>query len=151
MIQSGGWSNLRAPDEHTKLARIALSFEPALDEAFKINVAKMRVQIPAIIREEVKEVIQLVTRLAREIYDGKPRKPTVGPVRSSTPSAGTGSSGFLRGLATSPGVASQQVSAEVLTFDEWTDRVLRTATPQERVVIDAVVSRLRLALSSRRP
>ncbi|HEY9510268.1 MAG TPA: ATP-binding protein, partial [Verrucomicrobiae bacterium] len=25
MIQSGGWSNLRAPDEHTKLARVAVS------------------------------------------------------------------------------------------------------------------------------
>lgn len=28
MIQSGGWSNLRAPDEHTKLARIAVNFSP---------------------------------------------------------------------------------------------------------------------------
>ncbi len=43
LIQSGGWCNLRAPDEHTKLARIALEFSPHLDEIFNINVAKMRV------------------------------------------------------------------------------------------------------------
>jgi hypothetical protein len=54
MIQSGGWSNLRAPDEHTKLARVAVSFPPALDEAFKINVAKMRVQMPSAIRDEIR-------------------------------------------------------------------------------------------------
>ncbi len=53
MIQSGGWSRLRTPDEHTKLARIGLSFSPALDEAFKINVAKMRVQLPASVRDEI--------------------------------------------------------------------------------------------------
>ncbi len=44
MIQSGGWSNLRTMDEHTKLARVALSFDPRLDDAFRINVAKMRVR-----------------------------------------------------------------------------------------------------------
>ena len=46
MIQSGGWSNLRTLDEHSKLARVALSFDPRLDDAFRINVAKMRVQLP---------------------------------------------------------------------------------------------------------
>ena len=45
LIQSGGWSGLRALDEHTKLARVALSFSPDLDRAFDINVAKMAVQI----------------------------------------------------------------------------------------------------------
>src|SRR5690606_12829804 len=46
MIQSGGWSNLRTLDEHTKLARVALHFSPSLDDDFKINVPKMRVSIP---------------------------------------------------------------------------------------------------------
>src|SRR2546427_5900829 len=73
MIQSGGWCRLRTPDEHTKLARVALSFSPALDEAFKINVAKMRVQLPASVRDEVARVIGPVVKLARESYDRKPR------------------------------------------------------------------------------
>lgn len=77
MIQSGGWSNLRTPDEHTKLARIAVSFTPELDEAFKINVAKMRVQMPSVIREEVRQTISTVTKIARDIYDRKaPRSPS---------------------------------------------------------------------------
>ena len=42
LIQSGGWCRLRTSDEHSKLARVALSFLPALDEAFRINVAKMQ-------------------------------------------------------------------------------------------------------------
>jgi hypothetical protein len=50
LIQSGGWCRLRAVDEHTKLARISVSFNPILDDAFKINVAKMRVQLPSEIR-----------------------------------------------------------------------------------------------------
>ena len=47
MIQSGGWCGIRTRDEHTKLSRIELNFSPILDNAFKINVAKMRVQLPA--------------------------------------------------------------------------------------------------------
>src|SRR6201999_1954791 len=44
LIQSGGWCRIRTLDEHTKLARVALHFSSALDEAFRVNVAKMRVQ-----------------------------------------------------------------------------------------------------------
>jgi hypothetical protein len=71
MIQSGGWSNLRAPDEHVKLARIAVSFSPRLDEAFKVNVAKMRVQMPAALRDEIKKATASVVKIAREVYDRK--------------------------------------------------------------------------------
>lgn len=69
MIQSGGWSNLRAPDEHTKLARVAVRFLPALDEAFKINVAKMRVQLSAQIRDGVRKAIIPVIKIARAVHD----------------------------------------------------------------------------------
>lgn len=46
LIQSGGWSGLRAADEHTKLARASLDFTPALDEQFHLNVAKTQVKLP---------------------------------------------------------------------------------------------------------
>src|SRR5207244_2947558 len=65
LIQSGGWCRLRTADEHTKLARIALSFMPVLDEAFKINVAKMRVQLPAQIREQMEQAVGPVVRTAQ--------------------------------------------------------------------------------------
>ena len=71
MIQSGGWSRIRSADEHTKLARIALDFTPHLDDAFKINVAKMKVQIPQQIKEEVESYVKFVVKEARDKYDKK--------------------------------------------------------------------------------
>lgn len=50
LVQSGGWCGLRAIDEHTKLARAALDFGTELDHEFRINVAKMRVALPAQLR-----------------------------------------------------------------------------------------------------
>lgn len=86
MIQSGGWSNLRTIDEHTKLARIALSFSPKLDADFKINVPKMKVSLPASIRDEVGKAIAPVVRIANEDYR-KGQKGPEAPARreSSTP------------------------------------------------------------------
>lgn len=71
MIQSGGWSNLRAPDEHTKLARIALDFSPQLDDAFGINVAKMKVQLPKEVRDQMESEVGKISGLARKSYDKK--------------------------------------------------------------------------------
>lgn len=136
MIQSGGWSNLRAPDEHTKLARVALSFAPKLDDAFKINVAKMRVQMPAQIRDEVREAVGPVIKLAREIYDRKGRRSTNGGIASrGTKNAGEGN----------PTQASGQKSergGRALTLDEFAELLRANANEKERPIIDAVLHRL---------
>jgi len=160
MIQSGGWSNLRAPDEHTKLARIAVSFPPVLDEAFKINVAKMRVQMPALIREQVREAIGPVVKLAREVYDRKAAKPTA--ATTSTHPNGSSSldqrtSGRPYDATSHPAAAvivsddlysdtavtsSSPLHAPLLTAEEWSRRLLTAATDQERPVVRAVLERL---------
>src|SRR5699024_9994084 len=46
LVQWGGWGGTRAVDEHTKLARASIDFDTDLDDAFNINVAKMRVALP---------------------------------------------------------------------------------------------------------
>ena len=46
MIQHGGWCGIRTLDEHTKLARVAIDFDPCLDDLFQVNVAKMKVTMP---------------------------------------------------------------------------------------------------------
>ena len=74
MIQSGGWSGLRALDEHRKLSRIAISFNPKLDEEFKINVAKMRVSLPQAMREAITKAIAPAVSLAEEEYRQRERK-----------------------------------------------------------------------------
>lgn len=75
LIQSGGWSRFRTSDEHTKLARIAVNFSPYFDEIFKVNVAKMKVQIPKQIREELGGIVKDIIKEAKKRYsksgDGK--------------------------------------------------------------------------------
>lgn len=68
MIQSGGWNRVRAPDEHTKLARIAVLFERGTDEAFGINVAKMRVTLPRELRSQFEEIASDLAKKANAAY-----------------------------------------------------------------------------------
>jgi hypothetical protein len=68
LLQSGGWCRIRTTDEHTKLARIALHFSPKLDDLFRVNVSKMRVQLPAHLRERVADAITPVIKLANLKY-----------------------------------------------------------------------------------
>ncbi|MDI6908174.1 MAG: ATP-binding protein [Thermoanaerobacterales bacterium] len=68
MIQSGGWNRLRTLDEHTKLARIAIDFSPSADTAFKINVAKMSVQLPDEIKNDLSAIASAVARRADDAY-----------------------------------------------------------------------------------
>lgn len=147
MIQSGGWSNLRAPDEHTKLARIAVSFMPTLDEAFKINVAKMRVQLPGQIREAIRQAVAPVVKLAREVYDRKKPKPPrpavpTGRPNDPQPAPGCPSGGSSNGGAvTAAGQRPTPLSA-VMTLEQWSAKMRAAATPEELPVVEAVLARI---------
>jgi hypothetical protein len=68
LIQSGGWSGLRAADEHTKLARASLDFEPGLDHVFRVDVAKMRVTLPAEIKTMLERPVHELCRRADRMY-----------------------------------------------------------------------------------
>jgi len=68
MIQSGGWCGLRALDEHTKLARASLDFDPELDEVFRIDVAKMRAALPAQVRTLLERPVQELCNRANAAY-----------------------------------------------------------------------------------
>lgn len=146
MIQSGGWSNLRAPDEHTKLARVAVSFSPKLDEAFKINVAKMRVQMPAQIREEVKiGIVAPLVKLAREVYDRKqPKSPgtslPVRPLAFRSKVAPDSTREDSASYAVPP--ATSAPDSVLLTLEEWCRRTLSAATEAEKPVVEAVLERV---------
>jgi hypothetical protein len=151
MIQGGGWSNLRAPDEHTKLARIAVNFSPELDEALKINVAKMRVQMPASIREALREAIVPDIRLAREVYDRKQAK-----LATSLSSKAEGSKSNLS-RDTSPASSSasghnspsSNSSSPLLTLEQWSERLLVVATKEERPIVEMLLKRLKRSAQKR--
>lgn len=116
LIQSGGWCRLRTLDEHTKLARVALSFSPALDEAFRINVAKMRVQLPQQIRNDVETALKDVIRIAQETY----RKNSKRPVPTE--------------------------KHRLWTIEELQTQLEKVATPEEKPIISDVFSRFRTTI-----
>lgn len=68
LIQSGGWCRLRAPDEHLKLGRAAIDFFPELDSAFQVDVAKVRVVLPADLKEQLRMPLEALLRSAQAAY-----------------------------------------------------------------------------------
>ncbi|WP_406815128.1 ATP-binding protein [Mycobacterium sp. M23085] len=68
LVQWGGWSGIRSIDEHTKLARASIEFDTDLDEAFNINVAKMRVALPSQLRHMIERPINEICSLADDLY-----------------------------------------------------------------------------------
>lgn len=68
LVQWGGWNGLRGIDEHTKLARAALEFDTDLDDAFHINVAKMRVSIPTELKQMLERPIHELCVAADTAY-----------------------------------------------------------------------------------
>lgn len=68
LVQWGGWAGIRGIDEHTKLARVALSFNTELDELFNTNVAKMRVSIPSELKQQITPALSEVCVAASETY-----------------------------------------------------------------------------------
>lgn len=147
LIQAGGWSNLRTRDEHTKLARVAVSFMPAVDEAFKINVAKMRAQLPASIREQVRTILQPYLKRAREVYDRK--EVVVGSSRGKSDSTGGGTTAggsvvTARSSRDRGGRTSGAGTTKLLSCDQWAKELILVAEPKERPVVRAVLGRLKL-------
>lgn len=108
LIQSGGWSRMRTQDEHTKLARMALLFNPELDATLGINVAKMRVTLPPELKDLLRDPVAKTVARAQSVYRSKPENassdkggggvqpsgtPTGGPTGVEPSGTDSGSSG----------------------------------------------------------
>ncbi|SCF41489.1 Histidine kinase-, DNA gyrase B-, and HSP90-like ATPase [Micromonospora purpureochromogenes] len=68
LVQWGGWSAIRGIDEHTKMARASLDFSTDLDSAFNINVAKMKVALPAQLRQMLEAPVNELCIYANDAY-----------------------------------------------------------------------------------
>lgn len=68
LVQFGGWNGIRGIDEHTKLARASIDFDTGLDESFQINVAKMRVVLPAALKSMLERPIHELCMRADSAY-----------------------------------------------------------------------------------
>lgn len=142
LIQSGGWCSLRAADEHTKLARIALDFSPRLDEAFSINVAKMRVLLPQELRDEIEEPIKQIVKQARTAYDKKDKTKK----SSNIPDSTTGSTDS-RSNEDSSGNGKKEESPRYWTLEEIQKKLVENAFSDEVPIIIKVFNRLKRKLS----
>jgi hypothetical protein len=120
LIQSGGWCGIRAIDEHTKLARAALDFDPNLDELFRINVAKMRAALPAEIRPLLETHVTELCHRAQEMYrrdlrEGTTSEPAAlaAPVIQGANAAQIGGAILSASLATGTTEALAKVAAHL--------------------------------------
>ena len=146
MIQCGGWCGLRTSDEHTKLARIELNFSPKIDNLFKINVAKMRVQLPSQIKENIEDAVRPVALLARECYDH------AGKISSSIPTSSSSDSYQDQNLLnkqTFPVKQDNLVTNKTLhlfTLDEIERHARGLSNETEKKIVSDIFSRLRKKL-----
>lgn len=160
MIQSGGWCNLRTMDEHHKLARIALYFSPKVDEEFKINVPKMRVALPASIREDVLKAIGPLVKLANAAYrsgekgtgSSMPRPPSPSPAPTHAVVAGIPTSvtapdrnhlenANYNGIDSAVGGGTKNPTGTAIDLVRLEALLERVALPDELPIIQRVVAR----------
>ena len=87
LVQWGGWAGIRAIDEHTKLARAALSFDTDLDSAFNIDVAKMRITIPPQLRQMLEQPVNELCIRSDAAY--RRTNPSVGERATDASNLGT--------------------------------------------------------------
>lgn len=152
LIQSGGWCRLRTQDEHTKLARVGLSFQPALDDAFKINVAKMRVQLPAQLREKIELAIRSVVKISQETYRKTSKKHEAQYGKHSVDSTSQSEQGASRNAAredSAPYKVSGSNADRLWTLDEIGNTLDRVAKPDEKPVIRKVIARVKRLLANK--
>lgn len=97
LLQAGGWSYLRAADEHTKLLRVAIDFPGELDKAFALNITKMRARIPAEIRDTLASYVSAWAKQARTRYDRRAPAKNKKTARSApTPTVSLGPVNFSK-------------------------------------------------------
>jgi hypothetical protein len=158
MIQSGGWCGLRAIDEHRKLSRIAISFSPKVDEEFKVNVPKMRVALPAELRDDIENWIRPSVKMAEEIYrKGTKSAPppsgtsyTRSPTNSSQPATTTQPPDDKKNPAppplTFPKLVKERATRREL--DIVADLLIQVAEPTEVEAIENAIARARQSLGN---
>ncbi|MED5370489.1 MAG: ATP-binding protein [Myxococcota bacterium] len=94
LIQAGGWCDIWQRDEHTKLLRVALAFDPELDDLFEINAAKMSVTLPPLLARALRGNLKEARKTARRRYkerggtNRKPKKPPGKGFKASSSAAG---------------------------------------------------------------
>ncbi|MEV6487094.1 ATP-binding protein [Actinoplanes sp. NPDC051633] len=129
LVQWGGWAGIRGIDEHTKLARASVEFDTDLDAAFNINVAKMRVTLPAQLRQLIEPAVNELCVLADDAY-----RKTAGSARSAPPED-LGQPPEVRAATQAAATAGLALRMAAMQVDEWAawekiEALLREESPE---------------------
>jgi hypothetical protein len=68
LIVPGSWLGMYQQEEHTKLARIQLDIQNAVDQTWHIDVRKATAVPPAVIRRQLQQIAQRTRQTARKVY-----------------------------------------------------------------------------------
>lgn len=78
LIKWGGWEDIFAKDEHTKLLRVAVDFDRTAEEPLQVDISKQLVRLPFTVAELLKDLLKVPRAAARARYDKRP-KPSAKP------------------------------------------------------------------------
>lgn len=74
LIISGGWLGLARQTELTKLCRIAIDIPNTMDAEWKIDVRKASAQLPPVVRERLKKVVERFLGTSKRTYRQRGQK-----------------------------------------------------------------------------
>lgn len=74
LIISGGWLGLARQTELTKLCRIAVDIPNTMDAEWKIDVKKASAQLPPLVRERLKKVVERFVGTSKRTYRKRGQK-----------------------------------------------------------------------------
>ena len=74
LIIHGTWFNLARQTELGKLARVRIDIPNSLDAAWKIDVRKASAQLPNVVRERLRRIIETLVAGSRRVYTGRGRR-----------------------------------------------------------------------------
>jgi hypothetical protein len=75
LIKWGGWAQMwETNDEKTKLARVVVDFDKALDDVLKLNISKQTVQLPQQLQAEIKKLADVARKDSQKKFR-RPKQP----------------------------------------------------------------------------
>jgi hypothetical protein len=95
LIKWGGWGNLFAMDEKTKLLRVAVDFDRQSDDPLQVNISKQEIRLPLTVSECIREIVKEPRSEARRRYK------IIGKTKSTSPGT-TNAGGVLVPTKTDP-------------------------------------------------
>ncbi|RKI15394.1 ATP-binding protein [Corallococcus sp. AB030] len=87
LIKWGGWEDLFAKDEHTKLLRVAVDFDRQADDQLQVDISKQLIRLPVALTDNLKDILKAPRTEARARYD---KKVSAGGGENGAKQGGTG-------------------------------------------------------------